>query len=431
MKRIKFTFGLMLSMLILGASVVNAQYINYFPHDGLLMVTADVQKCEFYASDVSIEAVYKDYQGNYGYPYGTTNGSAFGFIKKTKGTTGFEDCFAFPYGSGLWGDSPIPANSQRDWYFDDASQQYVPNSPFGAGIPNLFYCLQKSQVQVYNNIKVELKGKLGLDIVPIVKRTIWLGDWETIEDAGQKKNVLLPTGVLISQYLIRDSVWFRPIMDRADGTYTFIFKDQILPLIDKYHGSIFAIFYEITINDEYDTQGTVNYDPPVGKDTPGTPRLMTLAPEAGIKTFPNHLNGPYFVNSYNDFTFRVFSDNPIEVVLKNRYEYVVRQPGGLFWIDNHDGSFDVTIKRVQHDMTIEINSAVPTTATGNEAILADIVWAASGTLFVKAANPGTLSVYSITGQLVNQTAVSGSYSLALPKGLFIVQLNGKAYKVIN
>ena len=424
MKRIKFTFGLMLSMLILGANVVSAQYINYFPHAGDLKVSAKVQKCEFYASDVSIQAVTQDYQGNYGYPYGLTYGVNF----KTKGNTKFEECYSFPYGSGSWGNSPIPTNAQRDWYFDDVSQKYVCNPVTG----NIYYWLEKSQVKVYNNIKVELKGKLGLDIVPIVRRTITLGNWTTKTDGGQKRNEFTSTGVQITQYLIRDSVWFRAVMDRADGIYTFIFKDPVLPLVSKHNGAIFKIDYDITINDEYDTQGEVNYDPPVGKDTPGTPRLMTLKPEAGIKTNPNHLNGPYFVNSYNDFTFKVFSDNPIEVVLIPRYDYVVREPGGLFWLDNGNGSFDVTIKRVQHDMTIEINSAVSTTAiTGNEAILADVVYAASGTLFVKAANPGTLSVYSITGQLINQAAVNGSYSLALPKGLFIVQLNGKAYKVIN
>ena len=44
--------------------------------------------------------------------------------------------------------------------------------------------------------------------------------------------------------------------------------------------------------------------------------------------------------------------------------------------------------------------------------------------------PLKASVYSITGALVKQQTVSGTAQIALPKGIYIVQLGNKAYKVV-
>jgi hypothetical protein len=44
--------------------------------------------------------------------------------------------------------------------------------------------------------------------------------------------------------------------------------------------------------------------------------------------------------------------------------------------------------------------------------------------------PLKASVYSITGALVKQQTVSGTAQVTLPKGIYIVQLGNKAYKVV-
>jgi hypothetical protein len=95
--------------------------------------------------------------------------------------------------------------------------------------------------------------------------------------------------------------------------------------------------------------------------------------------------------------------------------------------------YEVTIPVVKSAINISINyaSTPESGPTGNSVVITeDAVWGAAGAIYVTAANPGVVSVYNITGQLVKQEAVSGSRTLALPRGIYIVKLNGKATKVL-
>ncbi|WP_160150054.1 calycin-like domain-containing protein [Parabacteroides sp. Marseille-P3160] len=64
-------------------------------------------------------------------------------------------------------------------------------------------------------------------------------------------------------------------------------------------------------------------------------------------------------------------------------------------------------------------------------LTAPTVWAVDGHLYINVEKSGYVRVYTLTGQLVNQTAVSpGQKTIALPKGFYIVSLNDTVQKVL-
>ncbi|MDR2146696.1 MAG: InlB B-repeat-containing protein [Tannerella sp.] len=70
-----------------------------------------------------------------------------------------------------------------------------------------------------------------------------------------------------------------------------------------------------------------------------------------------------------------------------------------------------------------------TPTVSNEAVAENAIWGTSGVLHVKATVPGAVSVYSITGRLIILQNVVGAKTFTLPKGIYIVKLNGVTTKV--
>ena len=441
MKKMKFTLGLMLSMLILGANVAYSQ-----GHTGSFAVTAEVLGCNFYSSPINIYKVIVSPASEVSIDY-SYRGLMMNF--PNTGTVGNNITI-----EGQWVERSSP--SGMVWtYGTGGTQDYNFNattnmiSPTTTGAANLFFLRHKGNSQAYNRIEINMAYVNGVEVAPVIKRTIVIAKLWTVSAAGVYSKGD-PTGVEVSEYLFPDTVLFRPYIDRMTGIATYIYEDQILPLMDKY--TIYSMDYEITTSDKFDSPGINYYQPPTKTDVTQL-RSFSIITEAGIKAFDINDNQFWYdllyrIETSKDLTFKVVSSTPIEVTVAPKNPDFLRQPsadgrGGVDWFENEDGTYTVIVKKVQHNLDIFINAATPKSTivvyseegeggqTGNAAISADKVWAAGGTLFVEAANAGTLSIYSVTGQLYNQAAVSGSYSLALPKGLFIVQLNGKAYKVVN
>ena len=68
MKKMKFTLGLMLSMLILGASAGHEQTHNRgLPHNGVIETAMYVQGCDFYNTDITFKKMVKESYRNHGY----------------------------------------------------------------------------------------------------------------------------------------------------------------------------------------------------------------------------------------------------------------------------------------------------------------------------------------------------------------------------
>jgi hypothetical protein len=288
------------------------------------------------------------------------------------------------------------------------------------------YSFSKTNVEIYGNyvensttygyIAVDLEYFNGLEVVPVVKR------------------ITTYPGFTYVDYISADSSWLKPYLDRKSGIAHFAFFDNWTELSQKFPvGQVDVSFaYEITINDEVGSPGADANQPPSYGETIIL-RGITLNPEAGITTLPNYLSGVHYTPSGKDYTFMVYTTASTIYVTTGRKH----DEEGTEIVDNNDGSFKVTIKTVTSNLTVTIKSSANTSSgtgedgtTGNDVFVNDAVWASGGSLFVKATAPGTLQVYSITGQLVKATNVTGSSTFSLAKGIYIVKLNGKAFKVI-
>jgi len=71
--------------------------------------------------------------------------------------------------------------------------------------------------------------------------------------------------------------------------------------------------------------------------------------------------------------------------------------------------------------------------SANEAISNDIsVWSADGTVHILAPQRGKAKIYDVTGRMITEINYeSGTTTTVLPKGLFIVKTDNKAYKILN
>jgi hypothetical protein len=266
---------------------------------------------------------------------------------------------------------------------------------------------------MHNQIVVMLKYENGNELMPVIKRTITRS-----------------AGVRIENYLTADEKFFRPYMDRKSGFATFTYNDDLLELLSKYP-NITGIRYEIDIENE--TLGSSG-DYPV---YPDIMRALSIKTDPGITTAPSAIGSGdvvYYVPSQKDLIFTAYCDEAIEVSTDRGTD----DRGGVEVVKDKDSenAYTVTIRRVASDFTVSIKKTTQTESnsggggTANTTLTGDAVWASGGTLHVTAAKAGVLSIYNITGQLYKVASVTGSYTLSMPKGVYIVQLNGKAYKVI-
>ena len=493
MKKLKFTLSLLLAMIVLGANVVKAQTEYEANHYGFIGVSAKLTGCEFFDDDVTIEQVVVDNYG-YGYtgPIGmiafpvqyiqkndTVLYSSGLYNLKAKGSfaalpnsclfpghiAGVGDAgpLYWPYGAGRYVESPgvalPPLTPLHDYSWDDLTKKWICNNvphnqyhnPLAAssGTGNLMFWLQKGggQVDVYNEIKIKLAYINGNELAPVVKVKITLGQFKLEETAATPANgntaarayVLYPLDNVapIEQIVRHSERYFRPHMTNGTETAEYIYRDQLLPLLSKFSSPIYiySMEYIITTNDEQDDPGTTDHEPPTSVNPPATPRIVILDVENGITS--NKANGNHFVALQSDFVFTVNSSTPISVTTDPARPKL--PTGGIEVTDKGNGKYDVNIRRITDSgMKISVASVAPTSGagdddelTGNATIATDKVWASGGTLYMETATPATISVYSITGQLVKQVFVNGSDNVTLPKGLYIVQMNGKAYKVVN
>ncbi len=433
MKKVKFTLGLALLMLFLGASVSHAAitYDNSKPNNGAIPVSIYANKCEFYAGDgVTLHKVAADptgpYQYNVNYP-DLVSGWQFPANSLHDNDAAWTISNFWSYGN------PLSA-SAYDYLINETPgsagylNYYVPGIPTGT-TAGLFYYNVKGGTSAYNRLQVQLGYVNGNELMPVIKRTITVGKFTY--NASQGRNNLSSENIELYDYLVADSSWFKPSMDRKSGIATYIYRDQILPMLNDH--IIYSIKYEVSVHDEVASPGNNDYQPPVMSDITIL-RGVTLKADNGITTNPLSEGDNVIVAytpSHEDYTFKVFSNKPI-VVTTDRG----RDTEGVKVLDNKDGSFDVTIRRVQTNIVVSIKSASTESGTGedgttgNPTISGDTVWAANGTLYVQTANPATVSVYSVTGQLHKQASVNGSYSIAMSKGIYIVQLNSRVYKVV-
>ena len=440
MKKVKFTLGLALAILFIGANFVDAAKEVGFRTDKGSQTSIGYT---FYVNAnpqfVKVQSVLRDY--SYGNSRAIFSPGRFQLDtlvnlnnNMPNDTLTKKDWYGVIFGTSYYYNTTIRRNARISYGTD------------GWGLTTNcdgIWSIYDRNYNLYNDIIIELDYVEGIEIMPSVKRTIVYGEWYFETDdkaidingfAGKDWNRLAPANSSYA-YLqpANDSVTFRPYHDRKDGVARFVYHQEVQELFNKL--PIFSISYEITIHDEIGTLGEEANEPPLMID-PVDMRGLKFDIGSGITTtIPiNTIGNTLYVPSNKHFTFTVFSDKEIIATSDRSND---PNDGIIVEKDNTQANaYKVTVKRVQSNFTVKVvqksgsQSGEGEGTTGNEGAATDAVWGANGTLYVNAATPGAISIYSVTGQLFRQEAISGSYTLSMPKGLYIVQFNGKAYKVV-
>jgi hypothetical protein len=165
---------------------------------------------------------------------------------------------------------------------------------------------------------------------------------------------------------------------------------------------------------------------------PNIPRLVRLLPLSdGVTSDP--LPGEHWINVDDKYNFTLKLTVPPDKtptlttnrIINGKTETVTGVPDP----DMPETRFLFTVRDIHQ--TIEIRVVLsPRSPVGNEIVGDDVrIWAADGKLYVETPQPGRLSVYSITGVIHVRKSIAGSSTILLPKGVYIVRLNEKTYKV--
>ena len=428
MKKVKFTLGLMLAILFVGANFSNAvvyepenpakQYLhqkgtavlgNY-----VIPVGVSIDPSAFYANNTSIAAF-----------SGTNTAIEVGISRILDGV--YLDTLKI---DGLKG-----VNSSGKDLDLRLEGGYLDGTTSSVGISTRY---QFSAIDTYleNNVTLEEYAKIkltytdGNETMTFLKRTIVLG--MMVYDPELEKNVWVPsTGVApIEDLLTPVAVFDKTQFTDGTGIATFTYRQNLTALYKKY--PIYAMYYEIWTNDETNTPYVHNYGE--GNAYPQTNRKLTINTANGITT--SHKEWELVKSGY-DYTFDVYAEAGKDLEITTNSEFWTADNGGIKVVPKGSGKWTVTLKKLRVTMTVNIGFANSLESagggegqTGNGFFKEDKVWGSGRTLYVKSAGAGTLSIYSVTGQLINSTIVNGDYTTTLPKGLYIIKLKNKAYKAI-
>ncbi|MDR2145077.1 MAG: hypothetical protein LBE91_01275 [Tannerella sp.] len=277
---------------------------------------------------------------------------------------------------------------------------------------NLVYYTPKSYFNTHDRvdeIEVSFDFENGKELMPYVKRILQVNNSSTIHLGGMQ---------------VADIIVDKGEFTDGDGKAVYTYLTDMGELLLKYP-NLTAVHYEIWLNGEMANPENPNGE---GNGYPGILRPYTLLLADGLTT---DIATQGYTPSSRKMTFQV-EGTPGKTLAVT---VTPALPNGLKATGKETaeaGVYDVVIPIV--NAAIEINVAYDTSAesgeVGNADIASDAVWGAGGVLHVNAAVPGMLSVYSIAGLLVKREIVSGVRTFALPKGIYIVKLNGLTIKVL-
>jgi hypothetical protein len=155
-------------------------------------------------------------------------------------------------------------------------------------------------------------------------------------------------------------------------------------------------------------------------------RLVTLKLPAGVVSQP--ASGMHRIASGKDFVFTltILSRAAVPQVRTNRL--IAGEPEVIDGVPAGDGRYTFTVPDIRQQIEITLLTDVAV-----DGVAASRIWAHGGKLYVRAVRPATpLYIYTTAGQLYQQQSVdAGETVIALPPGFYIVELDGKRWKIGN
>lgn len=217
-------------------------------------------------------------------------------------------------------------------------------------------------------------------------------------------------------------------LSKGDGNnYYYLTTDDVLePFSDT---EVASLTYGDKIKVTAPWGGEYTLDIPGIEDevAPGTllrPVTIPVVFDAALSREP----GVHQTPSAEDFTFTIkpTGSNVGKVPTVSTGRTDLPDSEGVTYAKLSDGSYLVTIVRVQSPINLTIDFA-----TGNAAVENNSVWSNGNLLYMSTATSGVANIYSITGALVNTVALTAgeTANVSLPTGFYVVTVNGKAYKV--
>jgi uncharacterized repeat protein (TIGR02543 family) len=153
--------------------------------------------------------------------------------------------------------------------------------------------------------------------------------------------------------------------------------------------------------------------------------------------------GMYFMDSRGDFVFVIIStvadanaNSALKAAVHPLDNLIVttgttRDTDGRVILERiATDSMRVTIKMVNQNITITVRNGTP---DGTETVEGAKVWSYGGELHLYSPTAGEAWIYSLTGQLVKKLAFAAGETVTQPlaRGIYIVRIDGKTWKVIN
>ena len=140
--------------------------------------------------------------------------------------------------------------------------------------------------------------------------------------------------------------------------------------------------------------------------------------------------GKHYVSGHKDFSFTAkFTGEPMNALATGYYSNTVLNLDETAE-ELADGSYKYTIRRVVEPWTVTFVPRLNSGDVSNKVFDRQSVWSSGNTLYIKTEKPCTATIYTITGLLYKQVKVGNDTAINLPKGFYVVSVNGIQYKVV-
>lgn len=172
---------------------------------------------------------------------------------------------------------------------------------------------------------------------------------------------------------------------------------------------------------------TIKIRKPTG--TVNVQRYIDIPKVSGVSTNPGI--GRHYIDSRKNFTFNAYyAGDPMSVKATGYYSRTTQDLDATAELQA-DGSYKYTLYKVVEPWTISFEPKTNAGEVSNETLVVQPpVWSSGNTLYVNVSEKSVANIYTLTGVLYKQAEVGGYSTIQLPRGFYIVSLNGSQYKIM-